>query len=110
MIGASATRLMRVVAAVVTGFAIMLSDRVADRVGMVRVIDESGEDYLYPRALFSEIRVPPRLANALASPTQVRRPPTRTRQSRWALNIVPWSPPTKERADLALAKPALRVP
>jgi hypothetical protein len=32
-----------------------------------RVIDESGEDYLYPKAFFAEIRVSPHLAKALAA-------------------------------------------
>jgi hypothetical protein len=30
----------------------IIGDRTADSYGMVRVIDESGEDYLYPRAWF----------------------------------------------------------
>ena len=42
-------------------------DRQANELGMVRVIDESGEDYLYPKALFAEIRVSPDLAKALGS-------------------------------------------
>jgi len=46
-----------------------LTDAKADELGMVRVIDESGEDYLYPRNFFSEIRVSPTLAKALASAT-----------------------------------------
>lgn len=32
-----------------------LSDSAAELKGMVRVIDESGEDYLYPRNLFAPI-------------------------------------------------------
>jgi hypothetical protein len=42
-------------------------DRQADELGMVRVVDESGEDYLYPKAFFAEIRVSLHLAKALAS-------------------------------------------
>jgi len=42
-----------------------LRDADADKVGMVRVIDESGEDYLYPREQFSAIALPPELAKAL---------------------------------------------
>ena len=45
------------------------ADAKADKIGMVRVIDESGEDYLYPRNFFSQIRVSPTLAKALASTT-----------------------------------------
>ena len=44
-----------------------LRDAAADKVGMLRVIDESGEDYLYPREQFSEIALPPGLARALGT-------------------------------------------
>ena len=43
-----------------------LADADADKVGMLRVIDESGDDYLYPRDFFSEIQLSPALAKALA--------------------------------------------
>jgi len=33
---------------------------------MVRVVDESGEDYLYPKAYFAVIKIAPHLAKALA--------------------------------------------
>jgi hypothetical protein len=33
---------------------------------MLRVIDESGDDYLYPKVLFADIQVSPVLARALA--------------------------------------------
>ena len=46
---------------------VALSDREAARNGLLRVIDESGEDYLYPKGLFADIRLSPRLASALAS-------------------------------------------
>jgi hypothetical protein len=36
------------------------------KVGMVRVVDESGDDYLDPRDFFSEIQLSPALAKALA--------------------------------------------
>jgi hypothetical protein len=35
--------------------------------GYLRVIDESGEDYLYPARLFQEIAVPRKLARALSA-------------------------------------------
>jgi hypothetical protein len=35
-----------------------LSDHSAEKRGLVRVIDESGEDYLYPAAFFVGIEVP----------------------------------------------------
>jgi len=34
---------------------------------MIRVIDESGEDYLYPSGFFSAIKVSPELAKAIAA-------------------------------------------
>ena len=45
---------------------VSLPDRTAQRAGLVRVIDESGEDYLYPRALFADIRLSRGLAKVLA--------------------------------------------
>jgi hypothetical protein len=39
----------------------------AERAGFVRVIDESGEDYLYPKRLFADIRLTPRVAKALGA-------------------------------------------
>jgi hypothetical protein len=44
-----------------------IADAEADKVGMVRIIDESGDDYLYPRDFFSEIQLSPSLARALAA-------------------------------------------
>ena len=35
-----------------------LPDPDAEELGMIRVIDESGEDYLYPRNLFAPISLP----------------------------------------------------
>ena len=37
---------------------LLLSDPTARKRGMVRVIDESGEDYLYPAEFFVPIEVP----------------------------------------------------
>lgn len=36
----------------------MLTDREAERHHQIRVIDESGEDYLYPEKFFAPIRLP----------------------------------------------------
>jgi hypothetical protein len=36
----------------------VLPDRTASRDGFVRVVDESGEDYLYPAAYFVPVRLP----------------------------------------------------
>jgi hypothetical protein len=44
-----------------------LNDAAAQKIGMIRVIDESGEDYLYPSDHFSEIKVPKGLAKALGN-------------------------------------------
>ncbi len=44
---------------------IALEDEDAAKHKLVRVIDESGEDYLYPSNLFSAIEVPPRIRRAI---------------------------------------------
>ena len=44
---------------------IALPDTVALKHGQVRVIDESGEDYLYPKSLFLPITVPASLRKAI---------------------------------------------
>jgi hypothetical protein len=49
-----------------------LPDSVAAREGYVRVVDESGEDYLYPKTYFVAVRLPREAERALA-----RRVPTR---------------------------------
>ena len=36
----------------------LLPDSEAERLGHVRVIDESGEDYLYPSSLFIDAKLP----------------------------------------------------
>lgn len=36
----------------------VLTDRLAEKHHQVRVIDESGEDYLYPEKYFAPIRLP----------------------------------------------------
>jgi hypothetical protein len=43
----------------------MLPDPVGDRYDMVRIVDESGEGYLYPREFFQPIEVPPALGQEL---------------------------------------------
>ena len=44
----------------------VLPDARAARHQMIRIIDESGEDYLYPEKYFSAIRVPSVAAKAFA--------------------------------------------
>jgi hypothetical protein len=36
----------------------VLTDRVAEKHRQIRVIDESGEDYLYPEKFFAPVRLP----------------------------------------------------
>lgn len=36
----------------------VLRDPVAEKNGLLRVVDESGEDYLYPKTLFRSIALP----------------------------------------------------
>jgi hypothetical protein len=36
----------------------VLPDVTARKVGMLRIVDESGEDYLYPKEYFVEIKLP----------------------------------------------------
>ena len=45
----------------------LVPDAVAASEGLVRVIDESGEDYLYPDKFFVPIEVPKEAARAFAS-------------------------------------------
>jgi hypothetical protein len=43
----------------------VLSDPVAEAHGMVRVVDEEGEDYLYPQAWFLSIELPQNIEQAI---------------------------------------------
>lgn len=44
-----------------------LPDAAALKLGMLRVVDESGEDYLYPSDRFGEIELPHSIAKAFAA-------------------------------------------
>ena len=46
---------------------VALRDAAAERNGLVRVVDESGEDYLYPRERFAPLKLPRGLQQALAA-------------------------------------------
>ena len=48
---------------------VALADAEAEREGFVRVVDESGEDYLYPRERFAPIELPRRIAKAFSAST-----------------------------------------
>lgn len=44
---------------------VALRDEIAAKHRLVRVIDESGEDYLYPRKFFAAVELPPSLRKAV---------------------------------------------
>jgi hypothetical protein len=44
---------------------VALVDADAEEHGLLRVIDESGEDYLYPKAFFRAIDLPPTVKKAV---------------------------------------------
>ena len=50
----------------------VLPDPEANREGYVRVIDESGEDYLYPSNLFVSVKLPPAVVRRLKRPSRSR--------------------------------------
>jgi hypothetical protein len=50
----------------------VLPDREAAREGHLRIVDESGEDYLYPSDLFVVLRLPAAVARRLMSATPQR--------------------------------------
>jgi hypothetical protein len=43
-----------------------LPDAEAQRLGLLHIIDESGEDYLYPAERFGDLTLSPRIARALS--------------------------------------------
>ncbi|HJQ24163.1 MAG TPA: hypothetical protein VKA60_09635 [Blastocatellia bacterium] len=43
----------------------VLPDKVAEKEGHLRVVDESGEDYLYPAVYFVSVEVPQEAAQSL---------------------------------------------
>lgn len=42
-----------------------IDDQDAEKHGLVRVVDESGEDYLYPSKSFTQIDLPPNVHRAV---------------------------------------------
>ena len=44
---------------------VALRDPEAAKKGLLRVVDESGSDYLYPRTLFQQIDLPPAVRKAV---------------------------------------------
>jgi hypothetical protein len=47
----------------------ILPDPQAEQHGLLRVVDESGEDYLYPQSLFMALELPRAAERALAQAT-----------------------------------------
>ncbi len=52
----------------------ILPDRAASRDGYVRVVDESGEDYLYPAEFFVPVALPPTVARDLEDAAVAQEP------------------------------------
>ena len=48
----------------------ILPDREAAREGYIRVVDESGEDYVYPSDLFVPVRLPAAVVRRLRGPVR----------------------------------------
>jgi hypothetical protein len=46
---------------------VMLRDAVAEKHGLVRIVDESGDDYLYPKAFFRPVALPQSVKKAVLS-------------------------------------------
>ena len=46
---------------------VSLRDPAAEKHGLLRIIDESGEDYLYPKAFFRSIALPQSVKKAVLS-------------------------------------------
>ena len=44
---------------------VALRDAAAEKHGLLRIVDESGEDYLYPKALFRPIALPQAVRKAV---------------------------------------------
>jgi len=44
---------------------VSLRDQVAEKRGLLRIIDESGDDYLYPKVLFRPIALPQSVRKAV---------------------------------------------
>jgi len=60
----------------------IVPDVAAAREGFARVIDESGEDYLYPTDYFLPLRLPAAVSRRLVSPPHFARPSGRRAAAR----------------------------
>ena len=45
----------------------VVADQRASREGYVRIVDESGDDYLYPESYFVSVRLPQKAQHAVAA-------------------------------------------
>jgi hypothetical protein len=45
----------------------MLRDPAAEKEGLLRIVDESGDDYLYPKAFFRSVELPESIKKAVLS-------------------------------------------
>jgi hypothetical protein len=48
----------------------VVADRSAESRALLRIVDETGEDYLFPRSLFVPIEVPRKAAAAFSAPAR----------------------------------------
>ncbi len=55
----------------------VLPDREANREGYIRVIDESGEDYMYPSDLLVSVKLPAAVVRRFKKRTHARTPAAR---------------------------------
>lgn len=55
----------------------VLPDREAAREGYIRIVDESGEDYIYPSELFVPVKLPASVVRRLQTRTDARTPAAR---------------------------------
>jgi len=44
---------------------VAIRDSAAEKLGLLRIVDESGEDYLYPKAFFRTIALPQSVKRAI---------------------------------------------
>ena len=62
----------------------VLPDESAAKRGHLRVVDESGEDYLYPKECFASVHLPEEAVRAFTSPppraNKTLQPPSRARR------------------------------
>lgn len=45
-----------------------IPDPTAEKHGQIRIVDESGEDYLFPAMLFAEVQLPAETLNKILKP------------------------------------------